>query len=112
MKSDGSTTDVTFTTLGLRAEHRLTLGSVAATLRGTAGWRHAFGDITPTNTQSFLTGDAFTIAGSAIARDSAVIGVGLDVDFTPQATLSLLYNGQLTRSVQDHGFKVDLSIRF
>ncbi|WP_265975612.1 autotransporter domain-containing protein [Brucella intermedia] len=107
-----STTDVTFTTLGLRAEHALALGSVDATLRGMVGWRHAFGDTRPTSTHAFATGDAFTIAGVPIAEDAAVIEAGLDLSLTPQATFGVSYQGQLSGSVQDHGFKANLNVRF
>ncbi|SHF94813.1 outer membrane autotransporter barrel domain-containing protein [Devosia limi DSM 17137] len=67
-----STTGVTFITLGLRAEHALALGTVDATLRGMVGWRHAFGDTTPMNSHAFSAGDAFAIAGTPMARDSAM----------------------------------------
>ena len=107
-----STTGVTFTTLGLRAEHALTLGTIDATLRGMVGWRHAFGDTTPENAHAFSVGDAFTIAGTPFARDSAVVEAGLDMKLTPGATFGLSYIGQLSGTAQDHGFKANLNVRF
>lgn len=106
------TTDATFTTLGLRAEHNLGLGTVEATLRGMLGWRHAFGDTTPTATQAFLAGDAFTIAGVPIARNSAVIEAGLDLELTPDATFGLSYIGQFASGAQENGFTANLAVRF
>ncbi|MEP9372815.1 autotransporter domain-containing protein [Mesorhizobium sp. KR1-2] len=107
-----ATTDVSFTTLGLRAEHKLGLGTVDATVRGMLGWRHAFGDTTPTATQAFSAGDAFTIAGVPLARNSAVIEAGLDLELTPDATFGLSYIGQFASGARDHGFKANLAVRF
>src|SRR5690606_11507332 len=106
------TTDVTFTTLGLRGEHVVTLGRTEATLRGMLGWRHAFGDVTPESTHAFSAGAPFTIAGAPIARNSAVIEAGLDLNFTPDATFGLSYTGQIASEAEDHGIKADLNVRF
>lgn len=108
----GGSTDATFATLGLRAEHGLTLGAVRATLNGTVGWRHAFGDTTPGGIHSFSTGDAFTVAGVPIARNAAIVKAGLDLRLSRAATFGLSYNSQIASSAQDHGFKADLNVRF
>ena len=105
-------TNVTFTTLGLRGEHNLALGTGDAILRGMIGWRHAFGDTTPLSTHAFSAGTAFTIAGAPIARNSAVIEAGLDLNPTPNATFSLSYIGQLASGAQDHGLKANFAMRF
>ncbi|MCR6670126.1 MAG: autotransporter domain-containing protein [Devosia ginsengisoli] len=112
LSGPGSNADVTFTTLGLRAEHTLALGTVDATLRGMVGWKHAFGEVTPDSTHAFASGDAFTIAGAPIAKDAAVIEAGLDLNFTPEATFGLSYSGQIAGSAQDHGFKANLTVKF
>ncbi len=53
--------DTTYTTLGLRTSMVLTEGLTA---RGTLGWRHAFGDLTPEVSLAFNTGEpAFGLAG-------------------------------------------------
>ncbi|WP_268968722.1 autotransporter outer membrane beta-barrel domain-containing protein [Tritonibacter mobilis] len=104
--------DVTFTTLGLRGEYAVTLGAMDATFNGMLGWRHAFGDTTPTSVHAFSESDAFSIAGAPIARNSAVIEAGLDLDLTSDATLGLSYTGQIAAGAQDHGFKANLNVRF
>jgi uncharacterized protein with beta-barrel porin domain len=55
--------DTTFTTLGVRLAKEVQIGSMAATLRGTVGWQHAFGDVTPELTQAFLGSMPFTVTG-------------------------------------------------
>lgn len=107
-----SNTDVTFTTLGLRGEHGMTLGAVEATLRGMIGWRHAFGDTTPESTHAFSAGNAFTIAGAPIARNAAVIEGGIDLAVSPNATFGISYQGQLAGKAKDHGFRANLGVKF
>ncbi|MGH6862646.1 MAG: autotransporter domain-containing protein, partial [Phyllobacterium sp.] len=105
-------TETTFTTLGLRASSSYTLGTMTATARGTLGWRHAYGDITPTATHAFAGGDAFTVAGVPIAKDGAIIEAGLDLSMTEAATLGLSYQGQFGSGVQQNGFNAKLAVKF
>ena len=104
--------DNTFTTLGLRASTDFDLGSAKATVHSTIGWRHAYGDITPTVSQAFTGSNAFQIAGAPIAKDAAVIEAGLDFAIAPQATLGIAYHGQLGSKASDHGVRADLSVKF
>lgn len=105
-------TEVTFATLGLRAEHTLSAGAKEAAVRGMVGWRHAFGDTTPAATHGFSAGEAFTVAGVPIAKDSAVLEAGVDVSLTPSATFGFSYAGQLAGSARNHGVRAELAIRF
>lgn len=107
-----TSTDVTFTTLGLRGEQVIGLGQTQATLRGMLGWGHAYGDTTPESTHAFSAGNAFAIAGVPIAKDSAVIEAGLDLNLTPAVTFGVSYAGKLSGSAQDHGVKASFNMRF
>jgi outer membrane autotransporter protein len=112
LTSAGSTASATFITLGLRASTDVALGGISATARGTFGWRHAFGDVTPSSTFAFAGGDAFTIAGVPVARDSAVIEAGFDLPMSANATLGLSYAGQFGSHGVDNGAKANLNVRF
>jgi fibronectin-binding autotransporter adhesin len=112
LHAGSKTTGTSFTTLGLRASKSFMLGGVNTTARGTLGWRHAFGDTVPLSTEAFATGDAFTVAGVPIARDSALIEAGLDMNLTSAATLGISYQGQSADSAQQQGFKANLGIKF
>jgi outer membrane autotransporter protein len=106
-------TDAAFTTLGLRAQTTLAAGPGETTLRGTLGWRHAYGDVVPTSTMTFLAGgDAFLIAGVPIARNALVLEAGLDVKLKPAATLGVSYSGQYGSGVTDQGMKANLTMKF
>jgi outer membrane autotransporter protein len=108
-----NTFDATFTTLGLRTATIATSDSVQMTLRGTLGWRHAFGDVTPEATVAFVAGGApFTIAGVSIAKDALLIEAGLDLDVARDVSLGVLYTGQLARDAQDNAMKGHFTWRF
>lgn len=112
LTSAGSNNDASFTTLGLRGSSDFAFGGMNATVRGMLGWRHAFGDVTPTSSFAFAGGDHFTIAGVPIARDSAVVEAGLDFNMSANATLGLSYTGQFGGGTVDQGAKVDLAVTF
>ncbi len=107
-----SDTDVTFTTLGLRASKQLLFGDAEVTLRGMGGWRHAYGDVTPLSGLAFSGMDGFEISGLPIARDAALIEVAFDFNLAPATTFGFSYRGQIASEVQDHGVRADLTVRF
>lgn len=112
LTAKSQTTGVGFTTLGLRASTDFRLGGMAATARGTLGWRHAFGDVTPLSVQAFAASQAFTIAGVPIGKDSAIVEAAIDLDLSARTTLGIAYQGQLAGNAQDHGLKARLGVRF
>ena len=102
----------TFTTLGLRVASTFELGTTKGTLRGSLGWRHAFGDLTPTSTMSFANGDPFTISGVPLAADAAVLDAGIDLTLAKDVTFGASYSGQLSKSGFDNGAKANLNWQF
>jgi len=112
LSGSSDSTDTAFSTLGLRAEQHVRIGSVDASLRGALGWRYAFGETTPQSTHRFSAGDAFTVAGVPIARHAAVLEAGVDVGVWDNTHIGVLYTGQLAGSAHDHGVKADVTIRF
>ncbi|KGD90238.1 autotransporter protein [Achromobacter sp. RTa] len=112
LRAKGQTSETTFTTLGTRVSSNFELAGAQAAARGSLGWRHAFGDVKPVAVQAFSAGDSFTVAGVPIAKNSAVVEAGLDVQITARATFGLSYQGQLASSAQDHGVRAGLNIRF
>lgn len=112
LTSGGSFADATFTTLGARASTDFTVGGVVATAKGSAGWRHAFGDTTPGSTLAFAGGGAFTVLGVPIAQDSAVIDAGVDVSLAPSVDLGVSYGGQFGAGASDQSVRGTLNVRF
>jgi outer membrane autotransporter protein len=112
LHSPNQTTDTTFTTLGIRAVTGFELGGMRATARGMLGWRHAFGDTTLLSSHAFAGSDAFTVTGTPIAEDAAVVEAGLDVDLTDTATFGVAYQGQIATDARQHGFNAKLNLKF
>ncbi len=69
----GINEDVGYSSLGLRLASNVALeGGQVLTPHASAYWQHAFGDVTPVETLSFLsTGTGFITAGVPLARNEA-----------------------------------------
>ncbi len=114
LKSDGDTSNIGFSTLGLRAATQLgVLASGTFTARGMVGWRHAFGSVRPTSTFTFADGGtSFQVAGVPIARESAVVEVGVDASITKRLTLGLTLSGQYGSGVRDNAILGNILWKF
>ncbi|MBZ3691528.1 autotransporter domain-containing protein [Phyllobacterium calauticae] len=114
LSAPSSTTDLTTTTLGLRASRAFTLGNAASlTARGMVGWRHAYGDVTPQAQLAFASGgESFDVSGLPIAADAALVEAGLAYNIGRTTTLGLTYTGQFSSGVNDNTVKADLTVRF
>lgn len=108
----GGSSDMAFTTSGLRASADFELGAAKATARGLIGWRHAYGDVTPALAQAFSGSQAFSVAGAPIARDSVILEAGIDFALTPASTLGVSYQGQIASTAREHGVRADLNVKF
>lgn len=106
---DGSSMAMTFSTLG--AHFSENLGNKTA-LRGMLGWKHAFGDVTPTSTNSFQGGQPFAVAGVPFAKDMAVIELGIETEFQPNLSMSVSYSGQFAEKLQDNSVALALNYKF
>ncbi|RXN93517.1 autotransporter outer membrane beta-barrel domain-containing protein [Achromobacter aloeverae] len=112
LHADGDSDDITFSTLGVRAASDVRLGRTDATLHGALGWRHAYGSVTPTATHAFDDGPDFTVAGTPIARDAALIEAGLSVRAGRSTTMDVAYQGQLGQGTQQHGVMARVNVVF
>ncbi|MFC2255122.1 autotransporter domain-containing protein [Labrys portucalensis] len=113
LSSHGDTTELTTTTLGLRASRSFALGETTTlTARAMAGWQHAFGDTTPTASLAFAGGSFFSTQGLSVAEDIALIEAGFDVNLGKATSLGISYNGQFASKAHDNAVKADLTVRF
>ena len=114
LTSGGLTQDNTLTTLGVRASQDFSAGTARLAVRGSIAWQHAFGDLTPQLTEAFAVsgGPAFSVAGAPVARDTALLGLGLDWLMTANARLGVSYLGQLAGETQNNAVQGRLSVAF
>ncbi|CAI8940665.1 fibronectin-binding autotransporter adhesin [Pseudomonas sp. IT-P176] len=106
--------DITFSTVGLRAGKRITLGNGSQiTPRAALGWRHAYGDTQPEADLTFIDGGMpFTIQGVPIAEDSALVEAGLDYQFSSAGKLGIGYSGQLSHDNKDQAMTISFTLGF
>jgi outer membrane autotransporter protein len=109
----GSTTrSLTQITLGLRGETTFDVGEIQAKASAMVGWRHTLGGVDPTSTHAFSGGGDFTVAGSPIVKDAAVVQAGLDLQLTDALDVGVRYDGQFDANVQQQGIKANLTLQF
>lgn len=109
---ESNTSEATLSTLGLRASTSFDIGGVTTTARADLGWRHAYGSRVPLSTVSFSGSETFTVVGTALSKNVALIGAGLDLQLSPSATLGVTYQGQFGSGSTQNGINANLNIRF
>ncbi len=110
----GGTTETAYSTVGLRAAAPLPWHNLASLIaKSSVGWRHAFGTVTPTAQLGFASGTTpFVVAGVPIARDAAVVELGLEGRVWRNATIGIAYNSQIAGRSDDHGVNASFVQRF
>ncbi|WP_084084388.1 autotransporter domain-containing protein [Cupriavidus sp. USMAA2-4] len=98
----------TSTTLGVRGRTPFELGAAKGSVTASLGWRHALGSVTPESTLAFRGSETFTVTGTPIARNAALIEVGGEVAISRNATLSLGYAGQHAGNNREHRGRLNL----
>lgn len=102
----------TFTTIGLRATSTFELGTTEANVHGGIGWRHAFNRINPKTDLSFNNQSSFSVKGTPIAKNAAVLEAGLNVKLGKTSRVGIAYQGQFGSGVREHGLEANVAVRF
>src|SRR5690606_24911951 len=100
--------DVGFTTLGVRGGAALS----AVHLYGSLGWQHAFGDINPESRNALTGGEAFTVYGTTVADNAAVVEAGVNMHLSENANLTLGYTGQFGGGNHAQTGQLRVDVRF
>ena len=93
--------DSTRTAIGMKAAYEFRLANgVVVRPEGRLAWQHEFGDIAYAIDARFANGGGgtFTVQGSEIGRDSALLGLGVAVLWSERTAAYLYYDGELGRS--------------
>ncbi|MBO1012096.1 autotransporter domain-containing protein [Achromobacter sp. SD115] len=113
LRGESGRNTVTTTTLGLHALSTFESAGARGQVHGTLGWRHAFGERNPASTLSFVQGsDAFTVTGAPIARDAAVIELGVGIEVSKRTTVAVSYGGQYGGGNRQSSGTLDVRYRF
>ena len=81
-----------FGTLGARLSHQWTIGENDWQAGISAGWQRAWGTLSPTTTLAFATGPGFTVNAAPMARDAAIIEVGIGASLGASSRINLVYS--------------------
>ncbi|MCG7392283.1 autotransporter domain-containing protein [Microvirga sp. ACRRW] len=105
--------DTTYSTLGARLVATMPTDAGTITFKGLLGWRHAFGDIVPKATFSYVgDGRPFLVTGAPIDKDSLIVEAGLNWEVAKDVTLNVSYSGAMGARDQEHTVRGGFNIRF
>lgn len=113
LRGEGEKDELTYSTLGLHASTPLTtVASVPLALQGTLGWQHAFDDLDAQRQLSFAGSQAFTVKGTPLAQDTAVVQLGVTAQVASGTTVDVGYSGQFGDGYKDNGVRLGLNVSF
>jgi len=108
-----TTDSKTFASLGMRANMAGAFDDPRLTPWSDIAFRHGFGRLRPAQGLTLVdAGQSFAVMGAPLDIDSAAVQAGLDFALTPQAVLSLGYDGSFGARTQSNGLKGGLAWRF
>ncbi|WP_095155307.1 autotransporter domain-containing protein [Pseudomonas sp. Irchel 3E13] len=111
---DADTQDNLTSTFGVRIAHLGQLDNgMSLTPRASLGWRHTYGSLDTRTRQAFLAGgDAFSVEGSALDRDSLVVEAGLTLGVSARQSVGLGYSGELGSNSRNHALMGQWELKF
>ncbi|OCW58562.1 autotransporter domain-containing protein [Hoeflea olei] len=112
LTSGSNSYDQLSSTIGVRFDRYIAFNNMLGKLSGGLGWRHGYGDLSPQTNLAFSGSQSFTVAGAALARDTALVNAGISFDLTDKATVSLRYDGQFADGLEDQTVSSSLRVKF
>ncbi|GLH30130.1 hypothetical protein WSS15_27800 [Acetobacter pasteurianus] len=112
LKTHGADTGVTFATFGARASHTFRLKGIDLNAFGSAGYRHAFGGLTPTARQVYAGGTDMDVAGTPLAANSAVVEAGVSYKVGKNIDVGLSYTGQFGQKYRDNAINGHVRVQW
>ncbi len=111
---EADTQDNFSSTFGVRLAHLGQLDNgMSLTPRASLGWRHVYGSVDTRTRQAFLAGgDAFSVEGSALDRDSLLVEAGLDLGLSARQNVGLGYSGELGSNSRNHAIVGQWQLKF
>jgi fibronectin-binding autotransporter adhesin len=103
----------TFSTLGARLTSPLGLSDHSSLeLRMSAGWRHAYGQLSPSAVLQFVGGTPFGVVGAPLDRDALAVDVGVGGRLSRDWDGGVSYSGVIGSNSGDHGVKAYVRWQF
>lgn len=112
LSGQSANASVGFGSLGARLQHQWQTDQTVWQATLSAGLQRAWGDLSPTTSLAFATGPDFTVSAAPIARNSAVIEVGLGASLGPSSRFNLVYLATLAGQSSSQMLQAQLLWRF
>lgn len=88
-----SNASTAFSTLGLRWKKSWEVREAQWQVTAMAGWQRGWGDLSPSASLAFSTGNAFTVYSAPIARNAIALEFGIGANLNPSSRLMFVYAG-------------------
>lgn len=112
LSSAADVTQALFTTLGVRSSASVVVGDdMLLKVRAGAAWQHAFANL-PSANNSFAGGTPFTVTGSPIAADAALLDLALDLNVSPSLSVSAAYDTKIAARTRSQALRAALTGKF
>ena len=85
---------------------------MSATVRGAAGWQHAFGDTETASTLSFAGGSDFVTSSKTAAENSLVLQAGIHMPIGTMATVGIGFDGNYSNRGNAQSLKLNFQKQF
>ncbi len=112
LSANSSQNNVTFATLGLRADRVFETAASQLRVNGMVGWRNASGAVAPNTTMQLDVANPFTISGAPIARNALVMELAVSAQVAQSTTVNLSYGGQFGSGMQSNTIQAGLVFNF
>ncbi|MDP9900241.1 autotransporter outer membrane beta-barrel domain-containing protein [Variovorax ginsengisoli] len=101
-----------FSTVGVNVDRPISLAGLQFRVGGGIGWQHAWGSVTPVSSLNFAGGSSFSVSGLPIARDEALVHVGLSAALSKNAVATLAYAGQFAHHTRSQELTARVALQF
>jgi subtilase-type serine protease len=112
LSANASQNNVTFTTLGLRADQVFETSASRLRVNGMLGWRNASGAVAPDTTMQLDAGNPFNVSGAPIARNALVMELTVGAHIDQSTVINLSYGGQFGSGMQSNTLQAGLVFSF
>lgn len=102
----------TYSTFGLRFAADLPVEDMPIALTGELGWRHVFADGSPQTRLSYAGGESFTVEGTSLPRDAALVKAGVEARLSPSTRLTFYWSGLFSRDEISNSANLALATSF
>lgn len=112
LNGTASNVSTAFSTLGLRWQSSWQSTQAKWHINAMAGWQRAWGDLAPSSTLAFSSGNPFTVYSAPIARNAIALELGVGANLSDSSRLMLVYAGAFGSGTTSQSLQAQLRWSF